>query len=149
MTNTPEHLHIVCSQCDSVNRVKVDRIGDHPTCAKCKKRLFMGGSVSLNENNFDKQITRNDVSMVVDFWAAWCSPCKMMAPAFEQAAAELEPFVRFGKLNTEEAQSIAARYKISSIPTILIFNHGKEMARQSGAMNRDQLVRWVQSHTRG
>lgn len=144
MTET-ESTHVVCSHCGTVNRVKTERIGHRPTCAKCKERLFTGASITLNEGNFDKQTTRNDSPIVVDFWAAWCGPCKMMAPAFEQAAAELEPSVRFGKLNTEEVPSIAGRYSITGIPTLIMFHHGKEKARQSGAMNREQLVQWVRS----
>jgi thioredoxin 2 len=103
--------------------------------------------VVLHDGNFDKQITRNDIPVVVDFWAPWCGPCKMMAPAFEQAAAELEPRVRLAKLNTEEARSIAARYNIQSIPTLVVFRNGRETARQSGAMMGEQLMRWVRDHT--
>jgi len=108
---------------------------------------FTPGPVILTESNFDKQITRNDIPVVVDFWAPWCGPCKMMAPTFEEAAAELEPRVRLAKLNTEKAQAIAARFNIRSIPTLAIFDHGRETARQSGAMNREQIVQWVRAHT--
>ena len=101
----------------------------------------------LNEGNFEKQITRNDIPVVVDFWAAWCAPCRMMAPAFEQAAAELEPGVRLAKLDTEQAQTIAARFNIRSIPTLVVFRNGREIARQSGAMQYPQLMQWVRSHT--
>jgi thioredoxin 2 len=102
--------------------------------------------VVLHDGNFDKQITRNDIPVVVDFWAPWCGPCKMMAPAFEQAARDLGPGVRLAKLNTEEAQSIAARFNIQSIPTLVVFRDGRETARQSGAMQHAQLVQWVQNH---
>ena len=141
-----ESLHIVCPHCDSINRVAAARIGDGPTCGKCKQPLFPGGPVVLHDGNFDKQISRNDIPVVVDFWAPWCGPCKMMAPAFEQAARDLEPGVRLAKLNTEEAQSIAARLNIQSIPTLVVFRDGRETARQSGAMQHAQLVQWVQKH---
>jgi thioredoxin 2 len=147
MTEGPDSLHIVCPHCDTVNRIQAARINDHPKCGKCKQQLFTPSPVILTESNFDKQITRNDIPVVVDFWAPWCGPCKMMAPAFEQAAAELEPRVRLAKLNTEKAQSIAARFNIRSIPTLAIFDHGRETARQSGAMNRQQLVQWVRANT--
>jgi thioredoxin 2 len=145
MTAGPDSLHIVCPHCDTVNRIQAARIDDRPTCGKCKQKLFTGSPATLTEKNFDKQITRNDIPVVVDFWAPWCGPCQTMAPAFEQAAAELEPRVRLTKLNTEEAQSIAARFNIRSIPTLAIFDHGRETARQAGAMNREQLMQWVRA----
>jgi len=147
MSNAPGSLHIVCPYCDSINRVSAARIGDGPTCGRCKRRLFDGKPTALHDGNFDKQVTRNDIPVVVDFWAPWCGPCTMMAPAFEQAAAELEPRVRLAKLNTEEAQAIAARYNIQSIPTLVVFRNGRETARQSGAMMGGQLMRWVRDHT--
>lgn len=139
-------LNIVCPTCSAVNRVLADKIQDRPRCGKCKQPLFPGGPVVLDNGNFDKQITRNDIPVVVDFWAPWCGPCRMMAPAFEQAARELEPRVRLAKLNTEEAQTIAARYNIRSIPTLVVFRQGREMARQPGAMQKAQLVQWVRAH---
>ena len=146
MTNPPSALNIVCPSCSAVNRVLADKAGDGPRCGKCKSPLFPGGPVVLNEGNFDTQIARNDIPVVVDFWAPWCGPCRMMAPGFEQAAAELEPNVRLAKLNTEEARSIAARFDIRSIPTLVIFRNGRETARQSGAMQHAQLVQWVRAH---
>jgi thioredoxin 2 len=136
--------NIVCPHCNTVNRIPAERPGDRPVCGKCKKPLFTGSPVVLNDGNFKQQLTRSDIPVVVDFWAAWCGPCKMMAPAYEQAAAQLEPRVRLAKLNTEEAQQTAARFAIRSIPTIVLFDHGREVSRQSGAMSLPQLVQWIE-----
>jgi thioredoxin 2 len=142
-----DSIHVVCPHCDTVNRIQAARMNDRPGCGKCKQKLFTGNPVVLTECNFDKQITRNDIPVVVDFWAPWCGPCRMMAPAFKQAATELEPRVRLAKLNTEEAQSIAAQFNIRSIPTLAIFDHGREVTRQAGAMHQAQLMQWVRANT--
>lgn len=139
-------LHIVCPHCQSVNRIPSERLAQHPRCGKCKEALFGGHPVELTASSFQQHISRNDIPVVVDFWAAWCGPCKMMAPAFAQAAVSLEPRVRLAKLNTEQEQGIAAQYNIRSIPTLIIFKGGHEIARQAGAMSAADIARWISSH---
>ena len=136
-------LHLVCPHCDTTNRVPRDRLADAPVCGHCGKALFDGHPLALTAANFERQVTRNDIPVVVDFWADWCGPCKMMAPQFARAAGTMEPRVRFAKLDTEAAQDIAARYAIRSIPTMIVFRHGQEVARQSGAIDANAIVRFV------
>ncbi len=144
-----ETLNVVCPKCGTINRVPRARLGDHPTCGKCKQPLFDGHPVELDGVSFERQVASSDLPVVVDFWAPWCGPCHAMAPHFERAARELEPAVRLAKLNTEEERSVASRYNIRSIPTLILFKGGREVARQSGAMDSAHLVRWVRSAAAG
>jgi thioredoxin 2 len=137
--------HIVCPHCHTTNRVAEADKAEDPDCGRCHKPLFTAHSTALDPDAFERHVARNDIPVLVDFWAPWCGPCRQMAPSFEQAAAELEPDVRLAKVNTEEAQSLGQRFNIRSIPTLALFKGGKEVARQAGAMGAADIVRWTRA----
>jgi thioredoxin 2 len=139
-------VHVVCARCHTTNRVAAARLADGAKCGKCKEALFSGHPFALTTDSFDRHLKADDLPLVVDFWAQWCGPCKMMAPAYEQAAARLEPRVRLAKLDTDAVPEVAGRYGIRGIPTLIAFKNGQEVARQSGALDLGRLVAWIESH---
>lgn len=141
-----DNLHVVCPHCDAVNRLPAARLDEQPTCGHCRQALFAGKPLELTASNFDRHIGRGDLPVVVDFWAPWCVPCRSMAPAFARTEGELEPGVRLAKVDTESQQQLAARFNIRSIPTLAIFRNGREITRQSGAVDAATLERWVRAH---
>jgi thioredoxin 2 len=143
MTNSA--VHVVCPSCGAINRIPPERAAQQAKCGTCHHKLFSGKPVTANAAVFERHTTRNDIPVIVDFWAPWCGPCLAMAPAYERAAAELEPNFRLLKVNTEEEQSLAARYGIRSIPTLMILMRGREVARRAGASDTRGIVSWARA----
>lgn len=140
---TDKPMHIVCPNCAATNRIQPGQDPMAAKCGVCQTRLFGGTPWAATSKTFDKQISRDDVPVVVDFWAEWCGPCKAMAPYYERAASELEPAFRFLKLDTEAEPEIAGRYNIRAIPTVMVFRKGKVIGQRSGALDNRTLVEWL------
>jgi thioredoxin 2 len=138
--------HIVCPACGSTNRVPTEKLGAGGKCGECHAPLFAGKPVALDQTSFAKHVQHSDIPVLVDFWAPWCAPCRMMAPAFEQAAKQLEPHVRLVKVNTEEEQALAMQYGIRGIPTLILFRQGREVARNAGAVDLPRLLAWTRQY---
>jgi thioredoxin 2 len=138
-----DSLHLACPHCHAVNRVLAAKLAQAPTCGGCHQPLFTAHPVELGAATFAKHIDRNDIPVLVDFWAPWCGPCKMMAPQFVQAAGMLEPRMRLVKVDTEAEPALGAQFNIRSIPTLALFKGGREVARQAGAMSAQDIVRWA------
>ena len=138
-------LQIACPHCHAFIRVPGERLGDAPNCGRCGKALFAGQPVRLDSGSFDLHAARSDLPLLVDFWAPWCGPCRVMAPHFEAAATQLEPAMRLGKIDTQASPELGARFNIRGIPTLVLYEGGREAARMSGAMPSAEIVRWARA----
>jgi len=139
-------LHVVCPHCDTVNRVPRSRLSAGGRCGECHRPLFDGHPMALDAARFDRHFEKSDVPLLIDFWAAWCGPCRVMAPEFARAAARLEPRLRLVKVDVDAAPELAERFGVRSIPTIALALHGREIARIAGAMSAADLEGWALGH---
>jgi thioredoxin 2 len=136
-------LHIVCPHCDTVNRVPLAKLSAGGRCGQCHRPLFDGKPVTLDTARFPRHAEKSDIPLLIDFWAAWCGPCRAMAPTFERAAQRLEPGMRLAKVNVDEEPALAQRFGISSIPTLVLVQHGRELDRIMGARSEAELIHWA------
>jgi len=144
-TSAPDSILVACPQCHSVVRTPSDRLGEHPKCPKCKSQLLEGRSITLDAPAFATHTGKGSLPVLVDFWAPWCGPCKMMAPVLDRTAQQRAATLQVGKVNTDEQPELAGRFNIRSIPTLILFRDGQELARQSGAVDAATLGRWLDS----
>ena len=143
--NSSQQILVACPRCGALNRMPRARLGEAPSCGRCHQAMFDGKPVALTSADFDTHALRSELPLLVDFWAPWCGPCRTMAPQFEIASKALEPYVRLAKVDTEAEPALGARFSIRSIPTLVLMQGGREIARQAGASGAEQIIQWTRA----